>query len=258
MSYFFKTTLCCALLIIVAVSPAFADDGQPQEKPIALTIGAGVAGATSEYKGVDDTVRPFPLINIESRYFYLRNMTAGFNVFKDDMHEFSVTLGWLPQEYKAKNSDNWSMRQLDNRHSTALAGLAYSLTTEYGIAAASIQGDILGKSDGFIGDVSYAYPVEAGALTVVPSAGVLWTSEDHNDYYYGVSGKESRESGLSKYSADGGFSPYLGLDASFALTEQWELFVNGKATFLSEEIKDSPMVNEDVKYTFGAGIGYSF
>ena len=92
----------------------------------------------------------------------------------------------------------------------------------------------------------------------MPIGGALCTSSQHNDYYYGVSDKEARKSGLKSYDADSGVSPYVGIDVKVDLSENWNIFMNTRATFLSDEITDSPMVDEDVKYSFGAGITYRF
>lgn len=201
---------------------------------------------------------PLPFIHYEGERFFLRGLTGGIHVFKNDTHELSVNLSYMPQQYDAGRSDSWEMRQLDNRYSTLLAGASYSLKTQWGIGKIGFGADILDNSNGFIIDASYTYPFALGPVTLMPIGGVLCTSSQHNDYYYGVSNKESRKSGLKSYEADSGFSSYVGFDTKIDLSENWHIFMNTRATLLSDEITDSPMVDEDVKYSFDAGITYRF
>ena len=57
-----------------------------------------------------------------------------------------------------------------------------------------------------------------GKLTLTPAIGVLDDDENFNEYYYGISGNESRRSGLSSYSPGDSWTPYVGLSAKYALT----------------------------------------
>lgn len=222
------------------------------------SIGVGVGFMSSEYKKTDGVVLPIPAINYESERFYVRGLTGGFNLYKDETHELSLTLSYLPQYFKASRSDSWRMRQLDDRHSTALAGAAYMLKTQYGTAKIAVGGDILDHGGGFVGDVSYSYPFHMGAVTVAPIGGLTWSSKDYNDYYYGVSGKESRKSGLKKYAPDDAFSPFVGVDSRLKMAENWDVFMNMRAVFLSDEIADSPMVDDKVKWVLSTGVSYRF
>ena len=69
-----------------------------------------------------------------------------------------------------------------------------------------------------------------------------YNSENYNDYYYGVSKNESRRSGLKSYSADDGWDPY-GADRELQLGD-WNVYGTGRYERLSDEVKDSPMVDK--------------
>lgn len=249
-----KILLAC--LCIIAI-PTFAGAAEGQKDTLRIGIGAG--GATSEYKETDSQIWPVPLLNYEGERFYVRGLTGGIFLYKNSTHELSLNISYLPQSFDASDSDSRAMRQLDDRYSTMLAGASYRLKSEYGIANLSVSGDVLGTSNGILADLSYAYPIPAISIfQITPAAGVTWTSSNYNDYYYGVSGKESRKSGLGSYDADDGFSPYAGINIKAGITENFDILLNGKAVYLSEEIRDSPMVDKDIKYYFSAGFTYSF
>lgn len=245
-------SLFLALFFFCGVSSALAEG----EHKVSLGLGVGVG--TSEYRDMDARVLPIPLINYEGSRFYARGLGAGLYLFKNQNHAISLDLNYLPHYFDASKSDNWSMKQLSDRKSSLMAGASYRFSSQYGIASLGAACDILGKSDGVLVNASYAYPIHFDRLVLTPHLGVVWASSDYNDYYYGVSRGESLRSGLTAYNADSGFSPYAGLSANFSLTEQWGLFLNAGSSYLSSEVRDSPMVSRDFKHSLGAGVVYNF
>lgn len=66
----------------------------------------------------------------------------------------------------------------------------------------------LDNSNGIVWDMARLYRYTNGGLTVTPGIGVQWNSENQNEYYYGVSRKESARSGLRGYNPNDSWSPY--------------------------------------------------
>ena len=95
-------------------------------------------------------------------------------------------------------------------------------------------------------------------MTLTPGIGVQYSSENYNDYYYGVSKAESRRSGLNSYSADDGWDPYLELTASYNFLGDWNVYGTGRYTRLSDEVKESPMVDKSWSGIFSVGVTYKF
>ena len=249
----FMVLLLAGICLIPA--PAAAEDAAKERE---LGLGAGASVSTSEYKGEDAGVSPFPIVEFDGEYFFISGLTAGAHVYRDERNDLSLTASYLPQRFDASGNDDAAMRLLDDRDSSVLAGAAYSRTEAWGQARLSMGYDVLGKSNGLTADASYAYPFKSGLLRLKPVVGVEWTNRSYNDYYYGVSSDEAARSGLSEYKADGGFSPYLGLRLKVGLTDSLDLTTGAKAKWLSSEITDSPMVDQDVKYSLNLGLIYSF
>ena len=247
-----------ALAFLLALSAAFTLPAPKAALAGDVSLGVGVTATASEYKRMDPVYFPYPLIRYEGDRFYVRGLTAGVHVWKEGMNELSLNVSYNPFSFDASKSDSWSMRQLDDRHSSVMAGVLYRLLTPYGTARAGISGDVLGNSNGLLGDLGYQYPFTFNKFTLTPGIGVFWASENYNDYYYGVSGKESRKSGMEKYDADAGFSPYAELGANYALFEHWNLFATGRVKFVSDEVKESPMVDKDTATTLTIGVRYDF
>ncbi len=87
------------------------------------------------------------------------------------------------------------------------------------------------------------YRYTNGGLTVTPGIGVQWNSENQNEYYYGVSRKESARSGLRGYNPNDSWSP-TELSASYNFLGDWSVYGTARYTRLSDEVTDSPMVDK--------------
>lgn len=160
--------------------------------------------------------------------------------------------------FDAGDSDDARMKKLDDRDGSFFANVTYAWRSQLGQITASIGADISGKSEGFMSDVSWMKRFDVVGFGVTPQVGVLFTSEKFNDYYYGVSHAESKRSGLDAYSADAGVSPYFRLIGDYRISEKFSVYAEGTVRSLSKEIKDSPMVDGDIAYGFGAGVSYHF
>lgn len=253
LGFWFRLSVC--ILFLFSVSPARAEQ---DETEMEFSIGVGGAVGTSLYKGYGTQWTPLPLLSFENSWVYVRGLSVGLKVINLDFLEVSVFAGYDPTSFKAKDSTDQRMRRLDNRSSSALAGLEARLLTPYGMLLVRGAGDILSQSDGLTGEVGYKHSLELGPLEFIPSAGLYWANSNYNGYYYGVSGRESRKSGLDSYTPGTSFSPYIGLGVDWEIDEQWDVFCQGEVVFPANEIKDSPMVNKSNSKNLSFGIVYSF
>lgn len=223
-----------------------------------FSLGAGVGVVETPYKQYDKKVYPVPVITWESDSFWFRGLGGGYYLWNDDADQLSVMAYYSPWHFKPGDSDNSQLRQLDKRKSTLMAGLSYVHNTQYGFLRTSLAGDTLDNSNGIVWDLAWLYRYNAGALTVTPGIGVEWNSENQNEYYYGVSGSESRRSGLDSYDPNDSWNPYLELTVSYRLTDNLSVYGTGRYTHLSDEIKDSPMVDKSWAGLLSTGVTYRF
>lgn len=242
--------LALGVLVASAVSTANAENQ--------LSVGAGAGVLISPYKEYDNKVSPLPVINYEGDNFWFHGLGGGYYLWNDQADKLSVMAYYSPLNFKPGDSDNNQLRQLDKRRATLMAGLSYVHNTDYGFLRTSLAGDTLDNSDGIVWDLAWLYRYTNGALTLTPGIGVVWNSDNQNQYYYGVSEKESRRSGLRAYDPDNGWNPYLELTANYRFLGDWSVFGSARYTRLSDEIKDSPMVDKSWSSAFAAGVSYSF
>lgn len=222
------------------------------------SLGASALGDVNPYRGYDNKVYPVPVISYESDDFYFKSLTAGYYMWKDDHNKFSATASYIPFGYDPDDSDDHQMKQLNKRRGTLMGGLAYSHIEDWGTLRATFNGDVLNNSNGLVADAAYLYPIREDNWALVPGFGVMWSSSNQNDYYYGVSKGESRRSGLSSYTADDSFSPYAELSARYNFTKEWQAFFTGRYIRLADEVKDSPMVDKSYSAVVWTGVTYTF
>jgi outer membrane protein len=216
-------------------------------------LGAGISAERNPYRETDANIMPFPFISYESDTFYIRGLGAGYHLWKGDNDTLSVNLQYSPMHFTPDDSDNAQMKHLDKRRSTLLAGLGYTYRDDWGMLRTQLSADVLDNSDGFIGDLAYLYAFNVDAWRITPGVGLRWHSGDHNDYYYGISGNESRRSGLDAYDPGSSWSPYFELSTNYQINQNWNVFLNGNYVLLSSTVKDSPMVSRS--YTLGTTLG---
>lgn len=223
-----------------------------------FSLGAGVGVMESPYKEYDTRVTPLPVVTYESDDFWFRGIGGGYYLWNDEADKLSVMAFYSPWQFKPKDSDNIQLRQLDRRKSTAMAGLSYIHNTQYGFLRTTLAGDVLDNSNGVVWDLAWLYNYTNGGLTVTPGIGVEWSSDNQNEYYYGVSRSESRRSGLSSYDPDSSWDPYLELTVSYRFADNWSVYGTGRYSHLSDEIKDSPMVDKSWSGLLSTGVTYRF
>jgi outer membrane protein len=92
---------------------------------------------------------------------------------------------------------------------------------------------------------------------VRPSAFLAFRNRQLNDYYYGVRPEEARPD-RPAYAPGNGLQAWLGVYASYQLTEGWRLIAGGGVTLLDRDVADSPIVKSAVLPTGYLGAAYDF
>lgn len=218
------------------------------------TIGLGIGYGQKPYKGDDNSEwLPVPIFEYENGPFYIKGLEAGANVWNTPTNKLSVKTYYSPLRFTPSKSSG-AMKQLNKRKSTVMAGVGYTHWFDNTGVHANIATDILDNSNSVLADVSVSQRINVNSrFTIIPTAGLAYANADHNDYYFGVSQNESNRSGIKKYSADSGFTPFIGVGANYRFTKSFSMFAAGRLDLLSKEVRDSPMVNKSVTATMTVG-----
>lgn len=224
------------------------------------SIGLAYATGESPYKDYDRRQTALPLVHYENDAFYLRGLSLGAKLFNQDSIEVSAFLAYDPHRFKSKDSGNARLKRLNDRREGILAGGRLLLARPIGVFSAELAGDVSGHSRGLVGQLRLAKPFDLEPWTLTPAVGLYWASENYNDYYYGISGKESRASGLPAYQAGADFSPFAAFKVDLALDERkrFNLFGQVETVFLPSAVKDSPMVGRSTTTSLTTGLIFGF
>lgn len=147
---------------------------------------------------------------------------------------------------------------LDERKSSAAAGLTYQRSTPVGGFRAQFATDILDRSGGNTARLTYLARITKDKLTVYPSIGFEFHNADYNEYYYGVTEKESAKTGVAAYKSNSSLNPYINVSANYDFNERWAGFANQSLSYLPNEQYDSPMVDSRTEATTTLGLLYKF
>ena len=241
-----RVLLLIALTAVSAMNIVAAD----------FSLGAVFAISTAPYKSYDKYIMVSPFATYDGQRFYVQGAGAGVHLLKNEVHKISAGVSYFGLHFDPDDTDNRAMKNLNRRKSTMMADLTYSVITKVGVGKIKASRDVLGISDGYTVDACWQLPLIREKYTIMPSAGVLWSSREQADYYFGVSRGESWRSGLKRHTATSNFSPYLKLDAKYHFTDRWSAVASVHVNFLTGDVKDSPMVGKSA--TIGGAIGAQF
>ncbi|MBJ3592926.1 MipA/OmpV family protein [Salmonella enterica subsp. enterica serovar Saintpaul] len=223
-----------------------------------FSLGAGVIALNSPYKEYDMKASPFPAINYKGEHFWINGLGAGYYLYNDSENKLSLIGYYDPTQFKHEDSDSREMRRLLTRKGTMMAGLSYVHKTNYGSLRTVLAGDMLGNSDGMVVDMAWLYRYDNGSFSITPAIGFKWNSKNQSDYYYGVSRYESKRSGITAYKPDANINPYAELSVGYEFLTNWNVYGVGRWTRLSDEITDSPIVEDSWDSILSMGVTYTF
>ena len=231
---------------------------ETKEAQTELSIGLSATVTTSLYKGYEKEWTPLPIVSFENDWVYIRGVATGVKIVNLEFLELSAFAAYDSTAFNAKKSRNSHLRRLDNRYSSVPAGMEVRLLTPYGMLLANGARDVLGNSRGFTGEFGYKFSLEAGPVEFIPATGMYLATAGYNKYYYGVSRKESRKSGLESYSPGSNFSPYINLTVDWEINKHWDIYCHGEIVFPGGAVSNSPMVGKSNAKGMHSGVIYSF
>jgi outer membrane protein len=136
-------------------------------------------------------------------------------------------------------------------------GLEMLFDGEWGQAALRGFHDVSNTHEGFEISADYSYRWTHGRLSLSPSVGLAYKSDEFSDYYWGITGKEAGNT-LMAYQADGGIDWNVGLRSSYYLTKSTRLAISANYERLHDSVALSPIVADDHVIGYFAGVAWEF
>lgn len=255
----FSAFTATALLSVASLSnAALFNDNLPTDKDAELSVGVNVMAVKSAYDLEDSTeVRVLPGAFYDNNKVYVRGAQAGAYLINDGVNQLSAYAKLAGSEFEPDDA-NGALQGLDERKSSAEAGLSYQRRTAIGGIRAQIGADVLDHSGGNTARLTYLSRITKGKLTVYPSIGFEYHDADYNEYYYGVSEKEAAKTGVDAYKSNSSLNPYINISANYDFNERWAGFANQSVSYVPNEQYDSPMVDSRTEAATTLGLLYKF
>ena len=234
----------------------------------------GVAvGALPDYRGSDDYTFGFaPMFRYtwtgQERYVQVLANELTINLLDDEMFRFGPLVNYhFGRTDDVADDQVKLMAEIDDTiEAGAFADIVWILAKERRhrlLVGAKVYQDVGDESDGFRANVSARYwlPV-AKPLDVNVSVGAVYQDDDYANHYFGVNADNVGTSALPFFTADSGVNEYyLVLGGIFFLDRNWLLSAGVRASVLTGDPGDSPIVDErgdSTQWVGGVGIGYAF
>ena len=120
-----------------------------------------------------------------------------------------------------------------------------------------VAADVSGRHDGYLAGLSYGYPLELGAWTVEPGAGIEWRSAEVNRYFHGV-GPADASPTRPRYRPDASVSTRSVLPRPYSFAERQSLQLTAGIELFDSEVSESPIVARNHRRSIGVGYLFRF
>lgn len=264
-----KVIFTVAALLAISTGALAAGFTNPGEIELATTnqgnvqnrmgVGLGVVGSRKLFRQEEQNVSPLPTFDIKYNDFYVQGLNIGYNAYQNDLLAVSLFLDPVAgYPVKGKDMQN-GFKNIEDRDLQAMLGLK----ADFGIEDLGARGSFATQfgEHGSQTQLSLfkVFSVDR-QFSIIPTAYIKYLSSDFSDYYFSVSENEAnKNSGIKHpYKANGAFSAGFNLMGNYAFNEKVSLFLFLGVEKFSDDVADSPIVENSLVYMGGAGVKYFF
>lgn len=242
--------ICCAHG--QQIEAAATDDPLPMR--LVGDVGIGIDNAPPVARGQTHALSAVPYANFDYGRVFARIDTFG-------VRTLPAGYGYLELVGKF-NEDGYTPTRtalggFDHRKTSVPLGLGTLQVTPVGAFFVNLFRDV-DRSKGNLADLIYAAEIDTGPLAIYPQAGVEYQSSAYTRYFYGVSGDESRRSGVAAYQPRAASNPFLALFVEAHVSGNWYVNANLRRTWLGSAVADSPLVPRHTVDTGLVAVSYRF
>ena len=245
-----KQALVLSILVFAssALMPAAAEAGE-------WGLGVGIAAQKPPQEGTDTQVVVLPFPSYEGERLSLGFGTVAWALTTSE--RFRVALEGQLRFDAYDPDDSQALSGLRERDVTLDAGVSITTSHDWGVASMKLMTDALGVHKGYELSASYAYPLQFERWAVKPAITANWSSSDLVEYYYGVRLDEAAD-GRPAYDGNSVFNTAISLNASYKLSERWDIIGGAEYTRLGDAITDSPIIARDHEVIMYSAVAYRF
>lgn len=226
------------------------------ERPPRWSAGVGCFFSSEPYRGYDYRILPLPIVSYFGERLFIAGPRAGYKVIRGEGYAVSLSAGYDFSGYEEDDSEVFD--GMDDRDGSLMAGalVAVDLPLRLNLEA-GVQTDVLGRHDGQSAHARVQRTFRKDAFSVAPGLGLVAQSSRMNDYYYGVPERDARE-GRPAYAVDAAANLRLGVRLTYAVNPRVQLAATPGIEWLAEEIRRSPLIDQNVLFSGFLAITYGF
>lgn len=117
--------------------------------------------------------------------------------------------------------------------------------------------DVNSVYNGFNGQIEFNHRFSLVNTRWQITTGLNWLSRQQVDYYYGLGAKDKIEFS-NFYQGKSALNPYIKIQSSYKLNNNWRITFSAQKEFLSSAISDSPLVKDNVIEMIFLGVVYAY
>ena len=249
-----RQTLLFLVGVMLTAAAASAEDGAR------LSFGASLE---ADYFGADTyEVAPFGSLGYRRGAFGLEATPRSGRLSWTQSP--GLTFGILLRRRSGRDAvEDPAVDALETVPATVEAGLFLRTRAGPMTLSAEIAGDILGETDGIVGELGASLPLPVSdRLTLVPAVGLFGANDAFADAFFSVEAGDVAASGLTRFEAEGGLlGAALGLSARYKLTERIQATGALRYIRLAGDAAESPIVADrgspdQLVASFGLSVGF--
>lgn len=238
-----------------------AGDVDPRKPESDWVIRLGAFGIlTPDYEGSDDhKIRAFPVIDLEYKERFFLNPVKGLGMWfwRGSAIRAGASVGYRGGR---DEDDSSRLEGLGDVDGGATANLYLEWKARPWSADLHYSRQVTGDDAGTKIDLKAGYGFRlVGPVFLKPSLRVRYADSDYNSSNFGITPRQSANSGLPEYDADGDFNSVgAGLLTLVFLSKHWSVQMIANYERLIGDAGDSPIVEERNQVRVGMGITYQF
>ena len=255
MKLFYKTLI--GILIALLSMPLYAEEDVPDGLPDHLVGDIGLATYTTNLHIGTEGVQtlPLPYAFVDYKRAFVRIDEVGIKTLKMGYGYLEVIGKINLDSYKVKSPFNGASL---NRTDPIPLGIGTFQETPVGGFFVNAYHDF-GKSHGALYELLYFAEIETyKKVTLYPQLGLERQSSQYANYYYGISGSDSQQTGYSTYTAPATNNLIAGLMIEIPVVDNWYVNIYGKRKWMGGGINNSPVMNRSFQDNIFAALAYRF
>ena len=230
--------------------------GRPSGQPDYFSLGVAAGAGTPEFIDSGFQLNPFPFVGFKSGRFYSDQAGLGYQLYADGGFRVSAIARFAVQDLNRNNVD--ALDDMESLNLPLYTGISVDLPIDTFTLTTSIRKEIGIASGGWraTGAISRSFPINR-KLLLSPSVAIEWNDATSTNYIYGVSSADALPT-RPEYRVGDSFKTSGSLSGIYRISPKFTLIGSAGITWHSDEIVDSPIVDNQTIFSSFIALGYNF